>query len=80
MRNNYFDFNNWSRESMEPQRWEPGERPGPYGEIPGEARALREEVGRRPQGRQSRPGENGGGGRGPGREPTAPPDFSFCWP
>ncbi|MCI8474491.1 MAG: serine protease [Oscillospiraceae bacterium] len=55
MRNNYFDFNNWSRESMEPQRWEPGERPGPYGEIPGEARALREEVGRRPQGRQSRP-------------------------
>ncbi|MCI9264514.1 MAG: serine protease [Oscillospiraceae bacterium] len=36
MRNNYFDFNNWSRESMEPRKWEPGEKPGPYGEVPGE--------------------------------------------
>lgn len=42
MRNNYFDFNNWSRESMEPRKWEPGERPGPYGEVPGAEEALTE--------------------------------------
>ena len=36
MRNTYFDFNNWSRESIEPQEWDLGERPGPYGEVLGE--------------------------------------------
>lgn len=37
MRNSYYDYNGWGRDSgVVPKKWEPGERPAPYGAVPGE--------------------------------------------
>lgn len=36
MRSSMYDYNGWSRDSgMVPQKWEPGEPPAPYGDVPG---------------------------------------------
>ncbi len=43
MRNSIYDYDGWTRDSgMVPQEWEPGEAPGPYGEVPGEGSPVPE--------------------------------------
>lgn len=44
MRNSIYDYNGWARDSgMVPQEWEPGEAPGPYGDVPGDRKTVPEE-------------------------------------
>lgn len=50
MRSSMYDYNGWSRDSgMVPQKWEPGEAPAPYGDVPGSCPPEPEE----PRGRRT---------------------------
>lgn len=76
MRNSYYDFNGWGRDSgVVPQKWEPG-KPIPFDQEP-EKTGL---PNRRPTGRAAPPmcGKSGSKSREIRRE-TAPGAFCFSW-
>lgn len=57
MRNSYYDFNGWSRDTgVVPKKWEPEETVGAYGALPGEEIAAREELSPASKGRRRRAG------------------------
>ncbi len=48
MRSSIYDYDGWSRNSgMVPQKWEPGEPPAPYGDVPGDRPPVQEEAQKR---------------------------------